>query len=240
MYNAVMRGLLIRSPWVEMILDGRKTWEIRGRNTTIRGQIALIRAGSGRIVGTCELAAVVGPLSRDELVASRDRHGVPPEQLDEVIRRYKCVYAWVMESAGRLPTPVRYSHPSGAVIWVTLPDDCLGDVHRLNVERPDDRAGRLALEGSGSMDEDRGNTVRVPVAKDGTFFSPECRRKRGYQIGPKGSEQWVADYWRALEELKTMKPPKWRRPSAASGRSGIVTGVRCIEKSRDELLCLID
>ncbi len=90
------------------------------------------------------------------------------------------------------------------------------------------------------MDEDRGNTVRVPVAKDGTFFSPECRRKRGYQIGPKGSEQWVADYWRALEELKTMKPPKWRRPSAASGRPGIVTGVRCIEKSRNELLCLID
>lgn len=26
-----MNGLVIRNPWVEKILDGKKTWEIRGR-----------------------------------------------------------------------------------------------------------------------------------------------------------------------------------------------------------------
>jgi hypothetical protein len=41
-----MRGLIIRSSWVEMILAGKKTWEIRGRYTHVRGKIALIRAGS--------------------------------------------------------------------------------------------------------------------------------------------------------------------------------------------------
>ncbi len=39
------RGLLIKSPWVEDILQGRKTWEIRGLITHIRGKIALIRSG---------------------------------------------------------------------------------------------------------------------------------------------------------------------------------------------------
>jgi hypothetical protein len=58
-----MNGLVIRSPWVDMILAGEKTSEIRGKKTSIRGTIALIRGGSGLIVGTCELIDVVGPLT---------------------------------------------------------------------------------------------------------------------------------------------------------------------------------
>jgi hypothetical protein len=57
-------ALSLESPWVEMILDGKKIWEIRGRYTRIRGKIALIRGGSGLVVGTCELSDVVGPLTR--------------------------------------------------------------------------------------------------------------------------------------------------------------------------------
>jgi hypothetical protein len=57
------RGLLIRDPYVSWILDGRKTWEIRGAATAIRGRIALIKAGSGTVVGTCELVDVIGPIT---------------------------------------------------------------------------------------------------------------------------------------------------------------------------------
>jgi hypothetical protein len=52
---------------VEWILAGKKTWEIRGRITHFRGRIALIRAGSGFVVGTCELVNVVGPLTLRDL-----------------------------------------------------------------------------------------------------------------------------------------------------------------------------
>lgn len=66
-----MNGFVIRSPWVEMILDGTKIWEIRGRKTHMRGKIALIRGGSGLIVGTCNLTDVVGPLTRKEFLRNR-------------------------------------------------------------------------------------------------------------------------------------------------------------------------
>ena len=62
-----MNGLIIRSPYVDWILAGKKSWEIRGRYTHVRGNIALIRGGSGLIVGTSELVGVVGPLSLREL-----------------------------------------------------------------------------------------------------------------------------------------------------------------------------
>jgi len=62
-----MKGLLIKSPHIENILSGRKTWEIRGStikelNTTI----ALIKSGSGMVVGKCKIVAVHGPLTRTD------------------------------------------------------------------------------------------------------------------------------------------------------------------------------
>ena len=50
-----MKGLVIRSPWIDHILAGKKTWEMRTRATSTRGRIALIKAGSGLIYGTAEL-----------------------------------------------------------------------------------------------------------------------------------------------------------------------------------------
>jgi ASCH domain len=43
----MFRALLIRHPWVDMILDGKKTWEIRGAKTSVREIIGLIPSGSG-------------------------------------------------------------------------------------------------------------------------------------------------------------------------------------------------
>jgi hypothetical protein len=113
------RGLLIREPHVSRILDGQKTWEIRGSRTNIRGSIALIRAGSGLVVGTCDLVDVVGPLSVEELLKNADQAALDPGQISELIT-YESPYAWVVRNARWLPEPVAYSHPSGAVIWVNL------------------------------------------------------------------------------------------------------------------------
>src|ERR1035437_2732880 len=46
-----MRALLIRRPWIDMILDGQKTWEIRGSRTSVRGQIGLIASRTGILGG---------------------------------------------------------------------------------------------------------------------------------------------------------------------------------------------
>ncbi|MGE0315946.1 MAG: hypothetical protein AB7P21_30390 [Lautropia sp.] len=68
--------------------------------------------------------------------------------------------------------------------------------------------------------------VRVPYYRESddslTHFLPSVRAPNGYQIGPKGHEVFVEDYWEALEHLLTMPRPRFRR-SNAQGNRGIVT-----------------
>ena len=111
----ITRGLLILKEPLDKILAGTKTWEVRGKATARRGAIALIESKSGHVVGTCEVTGVVGPLTLAELQRNARRTGFRPSQLP-----YSATYAWVVRDARRLPEPIPYRHPSGAVIWVRL------------------------------------------------------------------------------------------------------------------------
>jgi ASCH domain len=113
--SSITHGLLILKEHLDKILAGTKTWEIRGRSTARRGPIALIESKSGHVVGTCEVVDVVGPLTLAELQTNAKRTGFRPGQLP-----YPTTYAWVVCDARRLPEPVPYCHPPGAVIWVRL------------------------------------------------------------------------------------------------------------------------
>jgi hypothetical protein len=116
-----MNGLLIRSPFVDWILSGRKVWEIRGSRTTNLGRIALIRSASGTVVGTCELAEAIGPLSVGDIKRNARKLGSTARDIGSRTP-YRNTYAWVLKNVKRLRTPVPYRHPPGAVIWVRLPD----------------------------------------------------------------------------------------------------------------------
>lgn len=116
-----MRGLVIREPWIGKILAGRKTWEMRSKETLIRGEIALIRQGSGMVVGTAKLIDSLPALTPDNYLDYVDRHAIPGEMLDEVIRT-GWVYPWVLSDARPLSPPVPYKHKSGAVTFVSLDD----------------------------------------------------------------------------------------------------------------------
>ncbi len=50
-----MKGLIIKEAWIDLILDGRKTWEIRGRQTNKREKIGIIQSGTGTVIGTVDL-----------------------------------------------------------------------------------------------------------------------------------------------------------------------------------------
>ena len=71
-----MKALLIKKKWLDLILSGEKTWELRGSNTARRGEIALIESGTGTIVGTCVVEGAEGPLSLSKLKRSKAMHGV--------------------------------------------------------------------------------------------------------------------------------------------------------------------
>ena len=111
-----MRGLLIKTPWIDAILEGRKTWEICGSNTRVRGTIALIRSGSGHIAGTCELWDVKGPLTLAQMRKNVRKHRIPPADLARGLP-YAKTYAWVIGNAKALKKPIPYKHPPGAIIW---------------------------------------------------------------------------------------------------------------------------
>jgi hypothetical protein len=110
-----MKGLVVKSPWIELILSGDKTWEIRGTGTTIRGKIALMKSGSGLIYGTVELADSK-PLTLAEYEEGRHLHRVP----SDVVLPYKQPHAWILQNPYGFDHPIPYKHPQGAVIWVNL------------------------------------------------------------------------------------------------------------------------
>lgn len=110
-----MKGLIIKKPWIDMILDGTKTWEIRGTNTNIRGKIALIESGTGQIKGTAILSNSF-PLTIEARLNGSSKHQIP----QDTDIQYKQPYVWEMSSPNRLTTPIPYKHPQGAVIWVNL------------------------------------------------------------------------------------------------------------------------
>jgi len=110
------KGLLIRPPWIHLILQGIKTWEMRSTDTRYRGPILLIEAGAGLVLGKAELVGTRKILP-EERAATQSCH-----QVSELTLLDRWCYAWQLEHAHAFLVPKPYSHPRGAVIWVNLPD----------------------------------------------------------------------------------------------------------------------
>jgi len=113
------KGLIIKSPYIDRILAGTKTWEMRSSSTNQRGPIALIKQGTGKIVGVANLVGVKGPLSEQDKLNNIDQHQISEERLQSG-ETEKWNVAWILEGAQLLDTPITYQHPNGAVIWVNL------------------------------------------------------------------------------------------------------------------------
>ncbi|MFT4806057.1 MAG: hypothetical protein ACI9YE_003288 [Psychroserpens sp.] len=85
----------------------------------------------------------------------------------------------------------------------------------------------------GKSDDD--GLIQVPVAADGSVFSPACAYKKGgFTVGDKGDEIKVATFEEALEYLLSMPLARWRRPNKA-GNYGIVSAVSWQRITRAEL-----
>ena len=111
-----MKGLIVKEPWINYILAGEKTWEIRSSNVKIRGRIALIKSGTGKIFGTVELVDSK-ELTFKEYRDSENFHCILGEKFK---LPYKRTWAWSVTNPNVFVTPIPYHHPQGAVIWVNL------------------------------------------------------------------------------------------------------------------------
>jgi hypothetical protein len=105
-----MKALTIKEPWISLILSGKKTWELRSRDARMRGRIALIRKGSGTVVGVANLTATLPNLSRSDLMTNVARHQVPQHEIG-LDSRWNV--AWVLEGA----QPPSRTSPIPAPSW---------------------------------------------------------------------------------------------------------------------------
>lgn len=119
---AVTRGLIIDTPWIDHILEGRKDWEMRAQPTAIRGWVALIRKGSGNVVGLAKLVECGKALGTDAMIEALDHHRIP-ERMIRSGEVAKWVVPWKLADVLPLAKPVPYDHKNGAVIWVTLSEE---------------------------------------------------------------------------------------------------------------------
>ncbi|CAE7939660.1 PIF1 [Symbiodinium necroappetens] len=126
----LQRALIVREPWAGYLVDGKKTWELRGTACHIRGRVGIAVAGQiigeVRIVDCIKVAeqATDGSLVEvagnedcfPPLPANRPRHRVDDFQAFQ----WRCWHAWVVEDPVRYAEPVTYQHKRGVVNWVKL------------------------------------------------------------------------------------------------------------------------
>lgn len=113
-----MKGLVIRQPWIGMILNGEKTWEMRSQPCRHRGPVALIEKGSGTVVGLAKIVNDLPPLSELEMHEHSTKHRIPKGQIEDAVRA-GWIRPWVISDVAKLQQAVPYRHTSGGS-WVNL------------------------------------------------------------------------------------------------------------------------
>lgn len=146
-----------------------------------------------------------------------------------------------------LEKPVSYIHKSGAVTWVTLDTAAVENIARQlggelfsinNNEAPKQLTEvfkTIQIPAAPAAKEIQAIKTLindfnlVPVAKDGSVFSPDTANNKGtYTVGNKGDEKKFRNFNEALDFLKSMPTARWRRKNS-NGTLGIVTAVDWVE-----------
>ena len=109
-------ALVVKKKWLDLILAGRKTWEIRGSSTTKRGWIHFAESqAGGKLMGRARLV-ICYPVQRKSFKQHFNHHCVPSVTMVP----YLTPYAWVLEDAEKFEKPFEYEHKKGAVIWIDV------------------------------------------------------------------------------------------------------------------------
>lgn len=88
-----MKAISIKEPWASLIVEGKKTIELRSWRTLHRGPVLIHRSGkNGGIVGVAEISDILEIESPDQFRSLRPRHHAPDEFYQERL------YGWVIEN----------------------------------------------------------------------------------------------------------------------------------------------
>ena len=114
--RSAKKALVVKKEWLNLILAGQKTWEIRGSSTSKRGWVHFAESqAGGKLRGRARLVNCF-PVPTESFQRHYKKHCVPSLTMVP----YKTVYAWVFEDAEEFEKPFEYEHKQGAVIWVDV------------------------------------------------------------------------------------------------------------------------
>jgi hypothetical protein len=117
-----IKGLFIKEPWISLILEGKKTWEIRGSNTKIRGRIALIASGTGEVKGFVDIVDSIS-LNGQEFDQNTHKHNICLDRYNSSKMPYKKTHAWIFSNPLKLEKGIPFKMKQGCVIWINLENE---------------------------------------------------------------------------------------------------------------------
>lgn len=120
-----MKGVIIKSPYIEDILNGVKKIEVRGQNTAYRGCIVLLQSNTNLALGVVDIVD-----SRQMSLEEYNSWEYRINNGKEIVSKlpYDKTYQWILENPKWFNSPKNYFHPKGAIVWVNLPEDFLNGV----------------------------------------------------------------------------------------------------------------
>ena len=106
--------LVVKDPWITMLVEGTKTMEIRGfRCKKQKGErVHFSKSGTGTIIGSARFVESVYFESEEEMRAEEGKHCVPSTSKVP----YKKIHGWVFADAKKMH-PIKYNVKRGSVVW---------------------------------------------------------------------------------------------------------------------------
>jgi hypothetical protein len=114
----IKRALIVDKRYGELILSGKKNWELRTNKVNVRGLIGIIFIGEvGFIQGEVRLVGCMPRQSITALESTQDKHHAPRELY------HTHNVPWILDHAVKFDVPKIYKPKPGQQIWVRYDDN---------------------------------------------------------------------------------------------------------------------
>jgi hypothetical protein len=107
--------LVVKAPWIDMLLDGRKNLEVRSGpcKKPLNQRVFLSRSGTGLVEGSVTFRGSVALSNLSDWNAERPNHRVP----DDLPFYGSTTFGWRFSNPELMATPVPYRVKRGAIVW---------------------------------------------------------------------------------------------------------------------------
>lgn len=109
-----MEGLIVKSPYAELIINGKKEWELRGKSPPsqkLNKELYLL--SSGNVLGKIKIITY-WVATKNDLEQNIEKHQT--ETL--FLPKQHVTHVWQVKVMEKFEYPKKYVHPLGARVWV--------------------------------------------------------------------------------------------------------------------------